>query len=226
MTRSILAASALVMIASLSACGGENGDTDGNTTTVLHETCGPDVCPSPPACGSGEVLTCCTCVRVPVQDAVTTTCDLLGEYCASTAGDPDISCFMPDGYPTPAEPTLITLHGSVDVYATGGGSDGVLVQVYQVDGEGNVGTLVGEYVSTADCADHEADFPTHVETAEEEADCPGPCQEKISPENADCRTLGYYVIADVPTNTPLVIKTSQDGGGSLWKDMLTFNIWF
>jgi hypothetical protein len=30
----------------------------------------------------------------------------------------------------------------------------------------------------------------------------------------------------VPTNTPLIIKTSQDGGGSLWKDMLSFNIWF
>jgi hypothetical protein len=227
MIRSILAALALVVMAVLPACGGENGDTDASTVTVLHETCGPDICPSPPTCGSGEVLTCCTCVKVPTtQNAVTTTCDLLGEYCSSTAGDPDISCFMPDGYPTAGTPADVTLHGPVDVYATGGNSDGVLVQVYNVDAEGNIGTLVGEYESTADCADHEADFPTHVETEDEAADCPGPCQEKISPENTDCRTLGYYVIDPVPTNTPLVIKTSQAGGGSLWKDMVSFNIWF
>jgi hypothetical protein len=133
---------------------------------------------------------------------------------------------MPSGYPTAGTPADTVLHGPVDVYATGGNSDGVLVQVYNVDAEGNIGTLVGEYTSTADCADHEADFPTHVETEDEAADCPGPCQEKVSPDNTDCRTLGYYVIDPVPTNTPLVIKTSQAGGGSLWKDMLSFNIWF
>ncbi len=227
MTRSIQAALALVMIASLPACGGGgNGDTDASTVTVLHETCGPDICPTPPSCASNEVLTCCTCVRIPAQDAVTTTCDLLGEYCSSTAGDPDISCFMPSGYPTAGAPTAVTLHGPVDVYATGGDSVGVLVEVYGVDAEGNIGSLVGEYESTLDCADHEADFPTHVETEDEAADCPGPCIEKVSPDNTDCRDLGYYAISGVDTNTPLIIKTSQAGGGSLWKDMLSFNIWF
>jgi hypothetical protein len=217
---------ALVAISLAAGCDGGGKDTDAGTVEVLHETCGPDVCPSPPGCAADEVLTCCTCVRVPVQDAVRTTCDLLGEYCAPSAGPVDISCYMADGYPAPAPEGSATLHGPVDVYATGGDSEGVLVQVYRVADDGNLGDMVGEYVSDATCADHEADFPAISESADEEADCPGPCQEKVSPDNHDCRSLGYYVVDAVPTNVPLVVKTSQSGGGSLWKDMLSFNIWY
>lgn len=223
MTRIVLASSAIVLAAL--SCSGGGDDGNGPDVDVQYETCPSSLCPTPPACGSGEVLTCCTCVRAPVRAAVTTTCDLLGEYCSSTAGNPDISCFMPGGFPTQEPEGSATLHGPVDVYATGVDSDDILVQVYRGDtADGNLGALVGEYVSDTTCPDHEADYPTHTETADEVADCPGPCQEKMSPDNHDCRNLGYYVIEGVPTNVPLIIKTS-DASGTSWKDMLSFNIW-
>jgi len=216
---------ALAAVLVSTGCGGGKGDGNGEPVEVLYETC-DSVCPAPPTCGEGEVLTCCTCVKVPASDAVRTTCSMLSEYCAPIAGPPDISCYQPGGYPTSDPEGSAALHGAVDVYATGGGSDGVLVEVYRAADDGNLGTLVGEYVSDTTCLAHEADFPTVDESADEVADCPGPCSEKVSPDNHDCRDLGYFLIDAVPTNVPLVVKTSQSGGGSLWKDMLSFNIWF
>lgn len=211
-----------------SGCDGGGGDDGNDTVEVLHETCGSDLCASPPTCGPGEVLTCCTCVKVPSQTAVVTTCDLISEYCAPSATPVDVSCYMEDGWPTGQTPRDVTAHGPVDVYATGPGSDDILVEIYNVDEEGNIGTLVGSYTSDTTCADQEAAglFPTQHESVDEAADCPGPCVEKISPDNHDCRNLGYYVVENVPTNTPLIVKTSQASGTGLWKDMLSFNIWF
>jgi hypothetical protein len=116
----------------------------------------------------------------------------------------------------------------VDVYATGPDSDAVRVEILALDDDGNMGELLGSYVSDTTCSDHETagEFPSQHESTDEAADCPGPCREKISPDNHDCRELGYYRIEGIPTGEPLVVKTSQAEGSGLWKDMVSFNIWF
>ncbi len=227
-TKTTLVATACSCLFSLVACGEGGGGNNGNEVDVLHETCSASICTMPPVCGSGEVLSCCTCIKVPVQPAVVTTCDLISEYCAPSATDVDISCYQESGWPTLETSMAVTLHGPVDVYATGPGSDDILVEVFRVNADGNLGAMVGSFTSDTTCADVEAlgMFPTQHESVEESTDCPGPCVEKISPDNTDCRDLGYYTIEGVPTNEPLIVRTSQATGTGLWKDMISFNIWF
>lgn len=211
----------------LSGCDGgggkkdAGGDEDGGEVSVLYETCPDQQCIEPPLCRAGEVLTCCTCVRIPSENGRRSSCDDMSEYCGD--GDVDISCLMPDGYPEVEEVKYVTVIGVVDVYATGGNSDNIVVEIYREGEDGQVGELLGSYTSTDDCASHEAQFPEIHEVGDEAQFCPGPCQELL-PDTEDCRKLAYYEIENIPTNTALIVKTSGNPG--LWKDMYSYNIWF
>lgn len=204
------------------ACGdGGNGPTDASTeeVTILFETC-TETCPVPPQCRAGEVVSCCTCIRLPLENAGRTSCAQMSDYCGE--GPVDTACYRPDGYPPDGTPQNVILHGVVDVYATGPNSDGITIQVYEQNDDGSLGTLLGETVSTPTCADFEAQLPVPNEVGDEAAFCPGVCQEK-KPDTEDCRDLGYYEIPDIPTNRALVVKTS--GSTATWKDMYSYNIW-
>jgi hypothetical protein len=219
----LAAAVACLPLLALAACDdGGNGPTDASTeeVTILYETC-TEPCPVQPMCRAGEVVSCCTCIRLPLEDAGRTSCADMSDYCGS--GPVDLSCYKPDGYPTQGTPADITMHGVVDVYATGPNSDGITIQVYRENADGSLGALLGETVSDATCPDHEAELPVPNEVGDEAVFCPGVCQEK-KPDTEDCRELGYYEIPGIPTNTPLVVKTS--GSSATWKDMFSYNIWF
>jgi len=210
----------------IQGCNGDNGATDAGTddgaegVTILYETCPP--CENPPSCRSGEVLTCCTCIKLPLENALRTSCSDMSDFCGS--GSVDISCFRPGGYPpTDLPPQYVTLHGIVDVYATGPDSNDITIEVYTVNEDSTLGTLLGSTLSTADCAAHESQLPAHHEIGDELTFCPGICREK-KPDTEDCRDLAYYSINGIPTNTPLVVKTT--GSAGTWKDMIQYNIWF
>jgi len=210
----------------LAGCGDSSGpstdaatDEGADSVQVKYETCAP--CPSPPTCRSGEVLSCCACVKKPGSDAARTSCSDMSDYCGT--GGIDVSCLKPGGYPAAGEVRRVTARGVVDVYATGPGSAGVTVAFYEEGADGALGDLVGTTVSTDDCAAHEADLPAPHEVGDEAEFCPGVCRELL-PDTEDCRTLAYYSVDNVPTGTPLIVKTS--GSSATWKDMYSYNIWF
>jgi hypothetical protein len=221
----VLAAAALFGAA---GCGdGGNGPADTETddgaetegSAIKYETCPP--CAEPPSCRSGEVRSCCTCLKLPIEDAARTSCTDMSDYCGS--GPVDIACLKPEGYPTPGTPQTVDVHGVVDVYATGPNSDDVTVEIYRENDDGTLGELLGSNTSTPDCAAHEAELPVPHEVGDEATFCAGACLEK-KPDTEDCRDLGYYTLSGIPTNTALVVKTS--GNELTWKDMYSFNIWF
>ena len=220
-TMTMTAAIVFVIVA---GCNGEgNGSTDAatdeETVTIKYETCPP--CDDPPTCRPGEVLTCCACIKVPRETASRTSCTDMSEYCGS--GGVDLSCYKPEGYPTQQDPQTVTVHGVVDVYATGPDSSNITVEIYAENEDATLGGLLGSTVSVDACADHEDELPVPHEVGEEEEFCPGICRE-LKPDTEDCRKLAYYAIEGIPTNTALIVKTS--GSEATWKNMYSYNIWF
>jgi len=200
--------------------GGGTKSDGGDEVTVKYETCPP--CNNPPLCLEGEVLSCCACVKIPSNNAGRTSCNDMSDYCGE--GEPDISCLRPDGYPQPRPPQQVSVHGIVDVYATGPASTGVKVEFYEEAENGQLGSLLGMAVSEDTCEIHQAELPVPHEVGDELRLCPGICVEKNA-DTEDCRKLAYFEIPDtIPTNTPLIVKTSGDTG--IWKDMVTYNVWF
>jgi hypothetical protein len=199
--------------------GDEDVTPDAVDEGIRYETCPP--CYEPPACMADEVASCCTCLKLPLEDAGRASCTDMSDSCGS--GPVDIACLKPDGYPTPATPETVTAHGVVDVFATGQNSDGITVEIYAENDDGTLGELLGATTSTADCAAHESELPVPHEIGSEATYCPGVCQEK-KPDTDQCRDLGYFAISGIPTNTALVVKTS--GSAITWRDTYAFNIWF
>ncbi len=203
------------------ACGNGGGQSDASAEAIVrYETCSP--CPQPPRCLSGEVMTCCTCVKLPQGEAGRTSCTDMNDYCGD--GAPDISCLKPGGYPATAEPKMVSLHGVVDVYATGPDSTGVTIEVYEEGPDATLGSLVARATSEDTCPLHEAELPPPHEVGDELTYCPGLCVERNA-DTTDCRRLAYYETdATVPTNKPLIVKTS--GSAGTWKEMYSYNVWF
>jgi len=223
--RSFLICLAAALAASLvAACGDDSGggpDAGGSEIDVVYdETYDPSAC-ALTSCSGGKILTACTCVDPPRTEEVFATnrvgCSELvtegpartfeEDYCdeAGAGGPPDLGCFMPGMYRPLGTPMTggVTLFGVVDVFGNGGDADAILVQVFAEGEDGALGAMVGE--ATASIAD-----PCH--TTEQELRDGMPIGE---------RALGYYAIPGVPTETPLIVKTS--GNPDFWRDLYTYN---
>jgi hypothetical protein len=110
---------------------------------------------------------------------------------------------------------MVTVYGVVDVFGNGGDADGITVEIYEEGADGAMGSLVG----SASSAVVGAECPATQSPSEP---C---CESEIEYDNdmeVGTRNLGFYAIENVPTETPLLVRTS--GNPEFWRELYTFNI--
>ncbi len=105
---------------------------------------------------------------------------------------------------------MITLTGYVKLFASGNDSQGVKVEVYTEGTAGALGNLVGSFTTSGDDA---ADPPQQ----------PLPTWSTKCPDGG-CK-LRTYFIANVPTETPLILKTSDATQSGQWSDLYDYNVY-
>lgn len=172
------------------------------------------------SCGADQFLTGCVCVDAPEPAAEFSTnrvgCSQLtsegavrnpeDDFCVEGAVDeaPNLGCMMPGSYRTVGTSEMVTMYGVVDVFGNGGDADAITVEVYAEGADGALGEMLGTAI----------------------ADIGDPCSEtEIQYENdlpTDERQLGFYAIPNIPSETPLIVKTS--GAPSFWRSIYTYNV--
>ena len=149
---------------------------------------------------------CCAWVQVPVDDAQRS---LRVHEFAATDGvkTPNLTCLA-----TPVAagaPRSATLDGFVRLYANGADSSGVKIEVFAQQADASLGAPIGTaFVTSAD------DAPLSPAPTWSRGCGPGGCR------------LRPFEILDVPTETPLVVKTSDaKGAGSAWGDLYEYDVY-
>ena len=127
---------------------------------------------------------------------------------SNTSAVPDLSCLTAPG--TLGTPQMVTLTGYVWLFSSGVDSQGVQVDVYTENHpqtpDGSISASLGSYTtSMSDPID-----PTDTTW---NSKCPNGCSYR------------QYTIKNVPTETPLVIRTS-DAGSNQWATLYDYNIYF
>ena len=203
------------------ACGGDDdGPGPGTGEDALYDDIYEGSCVAEPLCESFEIESACTCVTAPAVEADFATnrvgCAELpmeadaprtpvDDYCDASAsnGAPSIACMVEGMYRPAGTPMMVTLFGVVDVFGNGGDADGITVEVYEEGPDGSLGAMIGSSTAStaSDCSETEIEYDNDMEVGE--------------------RELGFYSIADVPTETPLVLRTS--GMPEFWRDLYTYN---
>lgn len=216
-----------LLLGAASACGGgseELGGT-GGSVSVPFDTGGPGTCPNTliptnaAFCAGVTTSTKCDDARERPLESCGVLIGKPGEanelkrttdtYEYAAVGPVNLSCFEPGSYPSQGTVETVTMRGLVKIFAAGCDAVGVKVEVYTVirdgsDNDGKLGDLVGQPVITDET------FGT------EEDPIKGDC--------AEGRTLRQYTYPGVPTETELVIKTS-DATNSGWTDLYDYNIY-
>jgi len=179
-------------------------------------------CATPPRCLSFQVQSGCVCVTRPLEDeeftAGRTSCAELNasgevvrtpedDYC-DAAGDTrevNLDCMMPGSYIEAGESETLTIHGVVDVFGNGGDADAITVEIYREGENGALGELLGSSVASIEhgCAESENEIDDDMIVG--------------------TRELGYYTISGIPSETPLIVKTS--GNREFWRDLYTYNVY-
>ncbi|MCC7537399.1 MAG: hypothetical protein IT379_14345 [Deltaproteobacteria bacterium] len=174
-------------------------------------------CVENPRCSAGELESACLCLPPPPESTVARTrCSAFQneenpsptpsrDFCddGSTPGPVNVSCYMPGSYFETGPSMNVTIFGIVDVFGNGGDANDIEVTVYREGPDGDLGEMVG--TATADTAHPMAETEILYEDGEQTGE----------------RNLGYYEIANVPTETPLIVHTS--GNLEFWKDLYTYN---
>lgn len=179
--------------------------TGGNLGTAC-----PPVTPSPQCLEAKPVAACCAWVQDPKNELVRAPSSLHNYGAPSGNLTVDTSCV--DTPATPGTPQTVTLTGYLKVFV-GQDTDsaGVKVEVYQEDisgGQvGKLGALVGTAVTT------DTNSPSRTNTWLQNCPTAG-CVER------------QFTYANVPTETPLIIKTSDATGAGRWEDFYDYNIYF
>ncbi len=223
MRASILVALAL-SVGLAAGCGGDDGPgtTGPGGYDALYDDLFSASCIGTLSCGEYEVESACTCITLPSADPTFATnqvgCDQLpvegdvprtpeDDFCNpdSSDGAPSIGCMMPGTYREQGTPMMITVYGVVDVFGNGGDADNITVEIYREGADGDLGELVGSATASigSPCAEEEDEIDNDMVIG--------------------TRQLGFYSIADVPTETPLIVKTSGDP--DFWKDLYTYNFY-
>lgn len=198
--------------------GGDGGTDNG----ILYDDIFADTCIDvTDTCPFLQVRSACVCVQEPDPDPTFVTnrvgCSELpieagiprtpeDDDCDPSAASaaPDLSCMMESGYATRGEVQMVTMYGVVDVFGNGGDSNAILVEVYEEGPDGALGPLLG--MATSDTSSACAEV-------EDEID---------NDEVIGTRDLGFYSIPNIPTETPLIVKTS--GSVDFWRDLYTYNV--
>lgn len=163
--------------------------------------------------GCQKVAVCGVCVPTPAKEATRTPDSK--EY--KGTGPVDSACFGAAPTAVGASKT-VTMKGWVKIFANGPDSKGVTIDVYEEELDANgvqtgkLGKLVGS-TKSIDTAPPCGATPTF------------PCsrsEDKTKSGTTTTRTLYPYQLAGVPTEKPLVAKTSGDDSG--WFPLYDYNV--
>jgi hypothetical protein len=180
---------------------------EAGTGGALGAAC-PAITPASNCIDTRPVAACCAWV----QDATVELARATGlHYFSAPSGQTtvDLSCLDNPG--TQGTPQNVTLTGFVKLFASGDDSAGVKVEVYTEGANGALGNLIGSYTTVAD-------------------DQLDPPQMPLPTWSSKCPTAGCvlrsYSIPNVPTETALIIKTSDATGSQKWAELYDYNIYF
>ena len=195
----------------LAACSSHNSivaGNDGGSTSVGTEPADDDFCKANATCTTSKPVNACgTCVQAPTQDLARGT-NL--HYFSSNDPTVDLGCLAAP--PSQGTSQTVTMTGYVKLFSSGNDSQGVKVEVYKEgpNHDGALGDLVGSFTtSSSDTAD-----PPQTPLPTWSTKCP-----------ADGCKLRTYFVANVPTETPLVIKTSDATQSGQWQDLYDYNVY-
>lgn len=195
---------------------------DTGTSTGLVTPANAHWCKDPPPAGCAAVNVCGACVEPPPAELVRTTD--AKEY--SGTGAPDVSCFNAATKPTPVGATKnVKMKGWVKIFANGPDSKNVKVEIYEenVDAAtgvplGTLGRLVGTATSNATVAACPEPYdPTKFPCSKTE--------KKMKSGVESVRILYPYEFEMViPTEKPLIAKTSESIADAGWFPLYDFNV--
>jgi hypothetical protein len=176
------------------------GDSDFCSSCMFSAGAAQSTCKSPRV-----VDACCVYTAAPSAE-VTRGTGL--HYFSSTDATVDLGCLSAPA--TPGASMTVTLKGNVRLFSSGNDSANVKIEIYKQGDNGALGALVGQAFTTV--ADDTKD-PAVVETWSTK--CPS--------DGCKLRSFSY---AGVPTETPLIIKTSDaSGSASQWSDLYDYNVY-
>ena len=174
-----------------------------------------------PGCGWIQLESACACVPRPSDEAELALnrvgCGQLesgggeprnfdDDFCDEYASDgaPVLGCTMAGMYRPAGTPETATVYGVIDVFGNGGNADNLSVEVCVEGPDGMpIDCLPAATALTSDpCSETEIQYENDVASGE--------------------RDLGFWSVANVPTETPLIIHTSGDR--RFWRDIYTYNI--
>lgn len=148
---------------------------------------------------------CCTFVQAPQQELARGT----GlHYFSSSDPTVDIGCLSSP--PAAGAPQQVTLTGYVKLFSSGNDSQGVKVEVFGYNDDGSLGQSYGSFTTVSD----ETADPPQMPLPTWSTKCP----------DTGCKLRTYFV-PNVPTETKLVIKTSDALGARQWSDLYDYNIY-
>ena len=184
-----------------SACQADPAKNSYCSSCTVAANAVPSTCKAP-----RTVNACCTFVAPPTAELARATG--LNRYSAS-AGDTAVNLACLDTPGTVGTPKTVTLKGFVRLFSSGNDSTGVKIEIYKEGKDGALGELVGTPVTT---------------TSNDAVETPKPEWLKKCPDGG-C-SFRAYSYAGVPTETPLIIKTSDGTGSAQWAPLYDYNIFF
>jgi hypothetical protein len=217
--RTVLAAF-VVVLASVVGCGGGGPTMSPDAATAMIVGDHPPTGCTAPTCGSAFTSVDCVCAPSlfgAMYPTTVTACSQIStgrartparDYCsAGAAGQaPNLSCMTT--LPVRGTPTMVTLYGVVDIFANGGDSSAITIDVFEEGAGGALGTMRGTATSSitgvaTGCGETEVVYDTNGQPT------------------TTMRNLGFFSIPNIPTETPLIIRTQGDPG--LWSPLYTYN---
>lgn len=182
---------------------------------TLSDKASPNTCKAP-----RTINACCAFVQAPTQDLVRGT-----NLVRNSSTDPTLNLGCLDAPPPQGTPKNVTIKGFVRVFSSGGDSAGVKVEIFKEGANGALGDLVGTAAVTTDTGKFfTTTDPKFFSTPPGGNDPQKPTYLKKCPDGG-C-TFREFTYAGVPTETPLIVKTSDAAGGSTWASFYDYNVSF
>ena len=175
------------------------GKADFCKACTLSANASPNTCRAP-----RTISACCTFVQPPTQELTRG----VGLNLHSST-DPALNLGCLDAPGELGTSKTVTLKGFLRVFSSGGDSAGVKIEIFKEGADGALGAPVGSPVIT---------------TMTDPALDPKPTWLKKCP--SDGCTFRGFSYAGIPTETPLIIKTSDAGDGSSWAQFYDYNVFF
>jgi hypothetical protein len=177
------------------------------TGDAFCKSCTPASQASPAQCTAARTVdACCTWVQAPKVELARGT----GlHYFSDTDPTVNLGCLTAPA--TLGTPKAVTLSGHVKLFSHGGDSAGVKIEIFKEGASGALGDLVGQaFITTTNDTTDPAQVVTWLNA------CP-------TPDGCKFRSFTY---PNVPTETPLIIKTSDAAAGNTWAEFYDYNVYF